>query len=111
ERLHLGLTAEYAWSPSETDIFDFMGLGFGTVRAKDDTHQVLLRPGLAFEYAPGSTLYADYHYARFSNDTGVLIEHRLHAGAVQRILEWLYLRAGIAADHRGNVGFTAGVGL
>jgi hypothetical protein len=110
-RLHLGLVAEYALGPSETELFDVAGLGIGTIRIDDTTHQVLLRPGLAYEYAPGSTLYADYQYGRFSNDAGVLIVHRFLAGAEQRVLDWLFLRGGMAADTRGNVAFTAGVGL
>jgi len=102
ERLNLGFVADYAIVPSETDA--------GAI-THDTTHQVLLRPGVAFEYAKGSTLYVDYQFGRFANDTGSLVVNRFYAGAEQRIFEWLFLRGGVAADTRANTTYTAGLGL
>ena len=109
--LHLGLVIDYAETPSTTDVFDVLGTGVGTVRVTDTTRQTLVRPGVAFEYAPESTLYVDYQFGRFANATGVLVVNRFFAGAEQRIVEGLFLRGGTAVDTRGNVGLTAGAGF
>jgi hypothetical protein len=109
--LNLGLVADVAVTPSTTTMFDIFGAGTGDIRLEDDTHQFLLRSGAAYTYAKGSTLYLDYQFGRFANDTGVLIVNRFFAGAEQRMLEWLYLRGGFAADTRANFAVTAGIGL
>jgi hypothetical protein len=109
--LNLGLVADVAVTPSTTTVFDIFGAGTGDIRLQDDTHQFLLRPGVAYTYSEGSTLYVDYQFGRFANDTGVLIVNRFFAGAEQRIFEWLFLRSGFAADTRANFAFTAGIGL
>jgi hypothetical protein len=111
KKLHLGLVFEQGVAPSTTDYYDVLGMGTGTVRLHDTTWQTTVRPGIAYEYAPQSTIYADYQFARFSNDTGTLIVNRVFAGVEQRISEGIFLRGGFNADARGNIGWTAGVGF
>lgn len=109
--LHLGLVFEQALTPSQTDYYDFLGLGTGTVRVPDTTWQTSVRPGIAFEYAPQSTIYADYQFGRFSNRAGTMTVNRLYAGIEQKVFHGVFLRAGSNVDARGNIGWTAGVGF
>ena len=109
--LHLGLVLEQGMASSKTDYFDFLGLGIGTVRVEDTTSQTTVRPGIAFEYAPQSTIYADYQFARFSNSAGTLIVNRFSAGIEQKISKGFFLRGGSTVDTLGNIGWTAGVGF
>ena len=111
ERLRVGIVADYGIAPSDTTSFDFMGLGLGDVHVHDVTRQLLLRPGVAYQYARNSNIYLDYQFGRFSNGTGILIVDRFFTGVEQRIFEWLYVRGGSAVDTRGNFAATAGIGL
>jgi len=71
--------------------------------------QFILRPGVSYEYAPMSTVYADYQYAAFFNHSDTLNSHLFAAGIEHRVLEWLFVRAGPTIDVRCNVGLTCGV--
>lgn len=79
-RLLAGLVFDYAFSPSRTILFDFMGTGVGDVRVKDTTHQYVLRPGVSYEYAKDSAVYADYQYGAFHDESGHLEVHRFYIG-------------------------------
>jgi len=108
---HLGVVLEQAVTDSTTDYFDVYGTGVGTVRTQDSTWQTTVRPGVAYEYAAGSTIYVDYQFGRFSNETGTLTVNRVFAGIEQKIFDCVFLRGGSNADARGNVGWTAGIGI
>jgi hypothetical protein len=109
--LHLGLVFEQAVTSSNTDYFDISGTGTGTIRVQDTTWQTIVRPGIAYEYAPQSTIYADYQLGNFSNSTGTMTVNRFFAGIEQKIFEGVFLRVGSNADAFGNIGWTAGVGF
>lgn len=111
EQLHVGLVLEQAAAPTHTDVFDFRRTGTGTVHLTTTTNQTLVRPGLAFEYAPKSSIFVDYQFGRFANDRGTLVVNRFFAGVAHQLLEGVFLRGGMAADVRGDVAFTAGIGL
>lgn len=110
-RLLAGLVFDYAFSPGRTTLFDFMGTGVGNVRLKDTTHQYVLRPGVSYEYAKDSAVYADYQYGAFRDETGHLEVHRFYMGVDHRVRDWLFLRGGTAMDVRGNTAWAVGLGI
>lgn len=110
-RLLAGLVFDYAFSPSRTTLFDFMGTGVGDVRVKDTTHQYVLRPGVSYEYDKDSAVYADYQYGAFRDESGSLEVHRFYVGVDHRVYDWLFLRGGTAMDVRGNTAWAVGLGI
>jgi hypothetical protein len=106
-----GMVFDYAFSPSRTTLYDFMGLGIGTQRIKDTGHQYVFRPGLAWYYASDSAVYADYTYGSFHDDTGRLRVHRFQAGVDHEIIDGLFGRAGVTMDTAGHTAWAAGVGI
>ncbi len=112
ERVRVGLVCEYSRAPSTTIYYDFMRLGIGDIKVRDTTHQVLVRPGISFEYKPDSAVYLDYQFGWFSDDTGRLRVHRIYAGIDHELLEGFYVRAGLAWDNREDTpAWTCGVGI
>jgi hypothetical protein len=82
------------------------------VHATDRTRQVLVRPGISYEYKKGSSIYVDYQFGSFWNDTGTLNVHRALAGIEHGINDWIFLRAGTTYDVRnGRAAWTGGVGF
>ena len=110
-RLLAGLVFDYAFSPSRTTLFDFMGTGVGNLRVKDTTHQYVLRPGVSYEYAKDSAVYADYQYGAFHDASGHLEVHRFYLGVDHRVCDGLFLRGGTAMDVRGNTAWAVGLGI
>lgn len=110
-RLRAGMVAEYAFTPSRTMVYDFLGLGVGNQHDHDMGHQFLARPGLAWEYLKDCVLYADYQYGAFMDGAGHLEVHRFYVGADQKIVEGVYVRGGATLDTRGNVAWTTGLGI
>jgi len=110
-RLLAGLVFDYAFSPGRTTLFDFMGTGVGDVRVKDTMHQYLLRPGVSYEYAKDSAVYADYQYGAFRDGSGHLEVHRFYTGVDHRVYDGLFLRGGVAMDVRGNTAWAVGLGI
>jgi hypothetical protein len=104
-----GLVLDYAAAPSDSIVFDptcFCGLPIS-----DTGKQILVRPGLTWEYAEQSSVYLDYQYAHFWSGAGGYTNHRLFSGVEQRIFEWLFVRAGAAFDPRAGTTATAGIGV
>jgi len=107
-----GLVADYSWSPSNTTIYyDTFIPGAGYTLTKDTTEQFTLRGGPSYEYRKDSTINLDYQYGTFRNDTGTLEVHRVFAGVDHRIVDALFVRAGIALDNHGNTSGTCGLGI
>jgi len=106
-----GVVAEYSRSPSETTTYDIFGFGYGDMRVDDTTKQFVLRAGPSFEYAKDSTINLDYQYGYFKNDTGEMEVHRMFAGIDHRIIDALFIRAGVALDNKGNTSWTGGLGI
>ncbi|MCE9591563.1 MAG: DUF481 domain-containing protein [Planctomycetes bacterium] len=112
EKVRTGVVFDYAFAPSRTEIRDIFGLGIGTQHINDTTHQFLLRPGIAWEYAKGCDFYFDYQGGVFFNDTGTLWVHRFGAGVDHALIEKiLFLRGGVVIDTEGTVSGTTGFGV
>jgi hypothetical protein len=106
-----GLVLDYGWSPSETMIYDIFGMGIGDVCIHDTTRQFLLRAGPSYEYRKDSAVYVDYQYGYFNNDMGTMRVHRMLAGVDHRIVDFLFIRGGLALDDDGNESYTGGLGI
>jgi len=82
------------------------------VKSTGVPQQVVVRPGVSYEYADYSTVFLDYQFGFFDNDLGGhFYNHRFSTGVDHRLLEWLFVRAGASVDVRGNAGVTCGVGI
>ena len=107
----LGVAFEYGWAPYDADLLTFTQMGPVTVHDKGRAHQVVLRPGLSFEYMPGSSLYVDYQFGYFLAPGDHLHSHRFTMGVDQRVSEFLWLRASVSIDVRGHAGVSLGGSL
>lgn len=111
KQVRTGLVFDYAIAPSRTRIPDAFDEGIGTQHSNDTTHQFLLRPGIAWEYAKGSDFYVDYQGGVFFNDTGTLWTHRVALGIDHALIDKiLFARVGTTIDLRGDAAATAGLG-
>jgi len=110
-RLLGGLVFDYAFSPSRTTMYDFLGLGVGNQRTKDTVHQYVLRPGVSWEYKKDSAVYADYLFGSFHDDTGRLRVHRFMVGVDHEVVDGLFARGGVTMDTHGNTAWACGVGI
>jgi hypothetical protein len=106
-----GVVVDYSQSPSTTTTYDIYGLGIGNVIIKDTTKQLTLRVGPSYEYRKDSTVNLDYQYGSFENDTGKMDIHRIFAGIDHRIVDALFVRAGVSLDNHSNVSYTCGLGI
>lgn len=104
-----GLVGDYAIAPATTTVSDFV-CGC-SVASKDTTREILIRPGLSWEYAEKSTIYIDYQYGNYWNSTGGFATNRVLSGVEQQIFTWLYARGGLAVDLRGVLSPTVGIGI
>lgn len=112
ETLRVGLTVDYGYAPIWTDDFDPFGQGTGAVRSKDFMQRVLVRPGIAWQFAPQSSLYADYQAGVFWNDADTLWVHRFPIGIEHWLAPRIWVaRAGTTVDTRSSPAFTAGTGI
>jgi hypothetical protein len=107
--LMAGLVAEWGTGPVKTQTFSPLCGCY--VESGDHADQILLRPGIAWEYAEKSTVYFDVHHGRFWNSFGHFNTTRINSGVEHRVFDWLYPRAGFAVNDRGHFTPTAGVGL
>jgi len=110
EKWLLGMAVEYGFSPYDADAMALTPQGPVPVRLRGTQHEFILRPGVSYEYAPYSTVYADYQYGRFGNKGAHLLSHWWVAGVDHRLLQWLFVRASSSIDARGNAGATCGLG-
>lgn len=110
-KLRAGLVGEYAFSDNETDAIAVTPVGPVSVEVDDTTHQVLVRPGLAWEYATDSAVFFDYQFGWFEDDTGNLDVHRFHLGIDHQLAKGFFTRAGVLVDVEGKVAWAAGLGI
>lgn len=108
--LVVGAIGEYAWSPFKYDALVPTPGGLIPVSGEDTQEQIIARVGASYEYRPHSVVYADYQYATFENDRDELTTHRVSGGIQHNAFRFLFLRAGVTADDRGNVGWLFGLG-
>jgi hypothetical protein len=106
-----GVVVDYSESPSDTTVYDIFGFGIGDVKISDRTKQLMLRAGPSYEYRKDSTFTLDYQYSSYKNDTGNMEIHRLFAGIDHRVMDALFVRAGVTLDHHGNASYTGGLGI
>jgi hypothetical protein len=114
EKWLLGMIAEYGFAPYRShNIAQVVGLPVPATIVDDQgfQQQFVLRPGVSYEYAPLSSVYADYQYGNFFNQRDSLVDHRFSVGVEHRLLEFLLVRGGPSMDARGNVGLSAGFSL
>ena len=111
DRLLAGIVGDYGFSRDRTVVHDFLGLGVGDIGISDTTHQFAVRPGVSYEYAKDSAVYADYQFAAFRNDTGRLHVNRFFMGVDHAITKGLFVRGGAALDTCGNASWTTGIGI
>jgi hypothetical protein len=111
DRFYFGVDLEGSAAPSRARNFDFLGTGAGTDHDRDTTVGAAIRPGIYAFLTDDLTIYADYQFAAFRNDSGHLMVHRLYVGFDQTIVDGLYLRGGGVVDHEGNVSLAVGVGI
>jgi hypothetical protein len=110
--LRAGLIFDYGFAPARSDLLVLSALGVTSLRTEDTTHQVLLRPGITWEYAKGCTLNLDYQAGVFINSTGTLWVHRFPIGIEHSLIkDILFVRGGVTIDTRGEVPLTTGLGL
>lgn len=111
EQWRVGAVVDYGWSSDRTAMYAVPALGLPAGTIKDQTHQILLRPGVAYEYMKDGAVYVDYQLGFFWNDTGTLNVHRLYAGVDHGFTEWLFGRVGTTVDVEGGAAVTAGIGF
>ncbi len=101
-----GLVVDYGWSSDRTSV------AFPPARLEDSTRQLIVHPGISYEYMKNGTIYLDYEFGTFWNDTGRLNVHRILGGVEHGITDWLFLRAGTAIDPGvGAAAWTGGIGI
>ncbi len=112
EKLLAGLVLDYGWSRDRTNYYAIPAFNMPEEHVYDNTRQFLARPGISFEYMKDSTVYLDYEFGTFWNDTGTLNVHRIRTGVEHALLEWVYPRAGVTLDPAvGSCSWTCGVGF
>lgn len=115
EKWLLGMILEYGCQSYRSKTTTQMSLPFlpfpvrQTTEAKGNQQQYVLRPGLSYEYAKGSTIFVDYQLGIFNSDKDELVNHRFNTGIEHRLLEWLFVRFSPSVDLQGNVGVSVGL--
>jgi hypothetical protein len=109
QNLLAGLVMDYSSGHSASLLLDPTCFCFG--RFDDTSHAATARLGMTYEYAPKSSLYADYLIGRYRNDAMSMVSRTAMAGVEHLILPWLYVRAGVAYELRGAWGKTVGIGI
>jgi hypothetical protein len=106
-----GVVAEYSFSRDRTMMFGIPAFGIPETHVEDTTHQLTLRPGLSYEYQKDSQILLDYEFGSFFNHDGGIQVNRFFGGVDHRIVDWLFVRGGVALDTGGNPAWTCGVGI
>jgi len=105
DNLLAGLVIDYGWSSDRTSMVP-------DVRLCDYTRQLLVRPGVSYDYMKNGTVYLDYQFGTFYNDMGRLNVHRICGGVDHGFTDWLFVRAGTTIDPSfGAASWTCGVGF
>jgi len=111
ENWRAGLVLDYGWSSDRTAIYAVPALGLPAGTILDHTYQILVRPGVSYDYMKDGTVYLDYQFGSFWNDTGTLNVNRFYAGVDHGFTEWLFGRVGTTLDTEGGTAWTAGIGF
>ena len=100
EKLLAGLVCEYGFAPYRAWLTSLGPFGLVTTRKRGVQSQLVLRPGLSYEYDELSTVFMDYQYGRFWNRDGALHSHWVMPGVDHRVFDWLFARAAAPFDAR-----------
>ena len=107
-----GVVLDYGWSRDRTLWYAIPEWGISESHTRDKTRQFLVRPGVSWEYMKDGTVYLDYQFGTFWNNTGTLNIHRIYAGIEQGFIEWIFPRVGVVFDPAvGSCSWTCGLGL
>jgi hypothetical protein len=116
EKWLLGAILEYGFQPYRSRTIVTIPMGEGPpilVPFRDDgvQHQVVFRPGVSYEYSPMSSVFLDYQLGYFHNPEDALYDHHFTFGIDHRLLEFLFVRANVGIDVRGNVSLGGGISI
>lgn len=107
EKWLAGLAVEYGVAPYRSTRY----AGPFKYKTRGHPSQLVVRPGVSYEYAKYCTAYLDYQYGAFFHKGDEFHYHRFSTGLEHRLLDCLFVRAGTFADVRGNAGLTCGATL
>lgn len=108
-RLLAGLVLDVSSGRSASILLDPACSCFGRFDAR--SRAASARLGMTYEYAPQSSIYADYLLGRYRNDATSMVSRTAMLGAEHLMLPGLYLRAGVAYELRGAWGRSVGIGF
>jgi len=111
EKWLLGAIFEYGFQPYRSKTIVPTQFGPMTIRDRGVQHQFVFRPGVSYEYADMSTVFLDYQLGYYRNPEDNLRCHHFTAGIDHRLLKWLFVRANVGIDVRGNVGIGGGLSI
>ena len=107
----VGVFGNYGYAPTRTDSNTPTLFGLQQTEAREITRQIIVRPGISYEWREHAMLQLDYEYGRFWNDTGSLDAQRFRLGGDLPLARFFFVRGGAIADTRGNLGWSAGCGF
>ncbi len=111
-KLRTGIVADYGASLNDNRQLVFAGSAFQQVSGESTTEQFILRPGLSYEYAPDSTIFADYQMVLISDtDAGHADFHRFSAGVDHQLFRGIFIRAGSLVDTTGHFSWSCGAAV
>jgi hypothetical protein len=111
-RLRAGLVAEYGATLNHNDLLQPSPTGFGILTYHSTTEQVILRPGVSYEYAKDSTIYADYQMVLESDTVdGHADFHRFSAGVDHQLFKGVFVRGGALVDQTGHFSWSTGFAI
>jgi len=113
EKWLLGAIFEYGFQPyrGKTRIPMPFEMPPMIIRDRGVQHQFVFRPGVSYEYADMSSVFLDYQLGYYRNPEDNLHCHHFTAGIDHRLLKWLFVRANVCIDVRGNTSIGGGVSI
>lgn len=113
EKWLIGAIFEYGFQPyrSKTRVPLPFEMPPMIIRDRGVQHQFVFRPGVSYEYADMSTVFVDYQLGYYRNPEDNLHNHHFTVGVDHRLLEFLFVRANVGIDVRGNASIGGGVSI
>lgn len=113
-RWMVGLMADYGQGRNHSKTLLPDGAGNLTAGRETETvDQFMLRPGIAWAVTEDKTSWVnlDYEWTRFAIPAETLNNHRIMLGADYLVMDTFHVRAGTFTDLRGNLGWSAAIGV
>ncbi len=115
EKWLIGAIVEYGFQPYRSKTIVPLPPQFllppMVIRDRGVQHQFVFRPGVSYEYADMSSVFLDYQLGYYRNPEDNLHCHHFTAGIDHRLLKWLFVRANVGIDVRGNASVGGGVSI